>query len=426
MELQLRTPAKKFAVAALLVFAAAGYCALAAIQALANHAAGVPDEKHLTLATRLDPGNAEYQYRLGRYQLIAKQSPQSALPAFEDAARLDSGRANYWLDLAITHQLLGNFDQERDALKRARVADPHTSDVAWQAANLYLAQGSLEDALREYRVVMENDPSLSQQAIQICWKIQPDIDSLLANVVPAGVDESFLEILLSRKETEAAGKVWERMVSLQQPVERNKLFAYIRYLIANRQSSQAALVWQQAATLAGLASYQPSSENLLINGDFSQEILNGGFDWLHEKVAGVTLALDPNESHSSARSLRMIFDGPGIADAGMRQVVAVEPDTTYQFSGFYKAAEMDGAGGLKFAIQDLYHETPLFMSEDLRDADFWKETGGTFTTGADTRLVMVRIARIPAGSPVRGKLWIDGLKLVRSEVHTASAAKDVQ
>jgi hypothetical protein len=121
----------------------------------------------------------------------------------------------------------------------------------------------------------------------------------------------------------------------------------------------------------------------------------------------------------------MIFDGPGINDAGIREVVAVEPNTSYQFSAFYKAAEMDGAGGLKFAIQDLYRETPLFMSEDLHDADFWKETGGNFTTDVDTRLIMVRIARMPAGSPIRGKLWIDGLKLVRSEVRAAAAGRDL-
>src|SRR5581483_2582049 len=104
--------------------------------------------------------------------------------------------------------------------------------------------------------------------------------------------------------------------------------------------------------------------------------------------------------------------GQGIVDAGIRQVVPVDPDTQYVFSGYYKAAEMDGAGGPKFALQDLYTEAPLFMSDDLKDADFWTQVHGTFTTGPDTRLIVLRIARGPAGSPIRGKLWIDDLKLV--------------
>jgi len=207
-------------------------------------------------------------------------------------------------------------------------------------------------------------------------------------------------------------------------LERSDLFAYMRYLIAHQEVAQASTVWQQAATLSGLAAYQPSSENLLINGDFSMEVLNGGFEWLHQTILGVSLALDPNDAHSSSRSLRITFDGPGIADAGIRQLVPVEPNTSYEFSGFYKAQEMDGAGGPKFAIQDLYHETPFFMSEDLRDADFWRKTSGSFTTGPDTRLVVLRIARVPAGSPIRGKLWIDGLQLARSDNPRPSPGKE--
>jgi hypothetical protein len=166
--------------------------------------------------------------------------------------------------------------------------------------------------------------------------------------------------------------------------------------------------------MASLQAYEPSSANLLVNGDFSLEMLNGGFDWVHQKIDGVSLALDPSEAHSSSRSLRISFDGPGIRDAGISQVVAVEPNTSYEFSASYKAEDMEGAGAMQFAIQDAYKETSFFMSEDLRDADFWKKTGGAFTTGPDTELVMVRIVRVPPGSPIRGKLWIDGMQLVPS------------
>jgi len=150
------------------------------------------------------------------------------------------------------------------------------------------------------------------------------------------------------------------------------------------------------------------------------EILNGGFDWMHQKVNGVSLNLDPSETHSGTHSLRITVDGPGIEDAGVRQMVPVEPNARYEFSAFYKAQEMDGAGGPEFAIQDLYRETPLFMSEQLRDSDVWKSEGGGFVTGPETNLIVVRIARVPAGSPIRGKLWIDDFKLVRTESVTTA------
>ena len=87
---------------------------------------------------------------------------------------------------------------------------------------------------------------------------------------------------------------------------------------------------------------------------------------------------------------------------------------------------MDGAGGMEFAFSDAYKNTTLFLSEDLRDADFWKETGGTFSTGPETTLIALRIARVPSGSPIRGKLWIDGLRLVRREKEINLAQKEAR
>ena len=424
MQLELRQPAKKLAVVAVLSLVTSAYLVLTTTAFLAAYCSTDPDRAHLQRAAWLDPGNAEYRYRVGRYELLAGQSPQAAIPWLEAATALNPHAARYWLDLAIAQQSLGDTSAERPALQRALAADPHTPDVAWQAANLYLAQGSTDDAMKEFRVVMENDAPLTPQAINLCWKMHPDVESLLSSVIPPNVYASFLDFLVAHKETAAAAKVWEKVFLAQQPMERSDLFAYVRYLIAHQEVAQAATVWQQAANLSGLAAYQPSSENLLVNGDFSLEVLNGGFDWLHQNTPGVSMALDPNDAHSSSRSLRIVFDGPGIVDAGIRQLVPVDPNTNYEFSGFYKAQEMDGAGGPKFAIQDLYKETPFFMSDDLRDSDFWRKIDGAFTTGPDTHLLMVRIARIPAGSPIRGKLWIDGLQLTRVDNPGPSAEKE--
>ena len=44
-------------------------------------------------------------------------------------------------------------------LEHGLVADPNTPDLAWEAGNFYLVQGETDKALREFRVVMESDPS---------------------------------------------------------------------------------------------------------------------------------------------------------------------------------------------------------------------------------------------------------------------------
>jgi hypothetical protein len=194
----------------------------------------------------------------------------------------------------------------------------------------------------------------------------------------------------------------------------------MRHLLAYRDTDQAVRVWQQGAELAELQAYQPSSQNLIVNGDFSLEVLDAGFDWIHHKTPGVSLALDPNETRSSPRSLRITFDGAGMEDAGIRQIIPLEPNTEYEFSSFYKAQDMGGAGGARFTIQDLYSEAQLYASDDLANADFWKKVSGGFTTAQNTRLVVLKIAREPAGSPIRGKLWIDGLRLTLASAANAT------
>jgi hypothetical protein len=414
MQLALRSSAKKWSVLVTLFSVTAAYVALSAAQFLASSFANIPDPVWLKRAVRLDPGDADHRYRLGRYELLARQSPQSALPWLRSAVELNPHAGHSWIDLALAQQSIGDLDSEKHSLENALAIDPHTPELAWDAANLYLAQGATDDAMKQFHVVLQNDAELTWPAIRTCWRIRPDIDYLLGSVIPPAVYPAMLEFLIAKNETAAAEKVWAQMFSSQQPVERQDLFGYVKYLVLHREVAQAARVWQEAAGMASLQAYEPSSANLLVNGDFSLEMLNGGFDWVHQKIDGVSLALDPSEAHSSSRSLRISFDGPGIRDAGISQVVAVEPNTSYEFSASYKAEDMEGAGAMQFAIQDAYKETSFFMSEDLRDADFWKKTGGAFTTGPDTELVMVRIVRVPPGSPIRGKLWIDGMQLVPS------------
>lgn len=429
MTLQLETPAKRGAAFVICFAAAFGYFAASSSQVLAAYFSESRNPKWMRRAARLDPGDADIRYKLGRFELLAGHSSEKALPWLESATELNPHVARYWTDLALAQESEGDVRSESVSLRRALQADSHSPEIAWHAANLYLSQGAIDDAMKQFHVVLENSPELTLPALRTCWKIRPDIDYLLADVVPPAVYAPLLQFLISQNEIAASEKVWQQIFSIQQPVHRDDLLEYTKYLILHREVDQAARVWREAAGIASLQSYEPSSENLLVNGDFDLDLLNGGFDWVHQKTEGVSLALDPSQPHASSRSLRVTFEGPGIYDAGISQVVAVEPNTSYEFSAFYKAADMDGAGGMELAIQDAYKGTSFLMSEDLRDADFWKKTGGSFTTAPDTELLIVRIVRAPAGSPIRGTLWIDGLQLVPSgssvnQIAASSAARE--
>ncbi|MBZ5722048.1 MAG: hypothetical protein LAO03_16875 [Acidobacteriia bacterium] len=415
MQIPLDSPGRKALLLAACLLLTAGYLGFSLAEFVASYYSSRSDLASLHRSIWLQPGNAEYRYRLGRYFSLVEQAPQAAVDSFRSAVALNPHDARYWFDLASEYQLLGNTDAQKDALEHAIAANPRTPDAAWEAANFYLVQGETDKALHEFRVVLENNLGMAPAALKLCWRINPDVDAILQSVVPPDpqVYFAFLDILMAKKETAGAAKVWAQLAQLRQPFAARHIFDYFRYLIAMREVDQARTVWQEAATLCGLSAYLPSSQNLMVNGDFSLDVLNGGFDWSYLTLSGVSLAFDPSQPHLGHRSLSMVFDSRGLDDAGIRQLVPVEPNTAYEFSAYFKAENIQGAGGPRFTVQDVYHENIYFQSDDLKDADFWKPVGGAFITGPDAKLLVVRVQRVPGGSPIKGKLWIGSVRLAR-------------
>lgn len=417
MQIPLNSPGKKMLLLAACLLTSTVFFALCLAEFVASYYSTRTDLASLQRAVWLQPGNADYRDRLGRYFVGVEKSPQVAVDFLHRAVETNPHNGRYWFDLASAYQLLDNTDAQRDALEHALAADPKTPDTAWEAANFYLVQGENDKALREFRVVLENNPGMASTTLPLCWRINPDVDAILQSVVPPDphVYFAFLDLLMAKKETASAAKVWAQLAQLHQPFAVRHIFDYFRYLIVLGEVEQARNVWQEAATLCGLTAYLPTSQNLMVNGDFSLDVLNGGFDWMYTTLPSVSLTLDPSQPHLGHRSLSMSFDGRGFDDAGIRQLVPVESNASYEFSAYFKADDIQGAGGPRFTVQDAYHQNVFYQSDDLKDADFWKPVSGTFTTGPDTKLLVVHVKREPAGSPIKGKLWVDSIRLTRKQ-----------
>ena len=389
------------------------YVLLAAKEFAASFFAARSELSSLKLAVRLSPGNADYRHRLGRYLAFVAGDPQSAIDEFQGAVNLNPYDAHYWFDLAAAYQVTGDVAGQRAALDRALQAEPTAPDVAWEAANFFLIDGEIDRALREFHVVIENDISLVDAALRAAWRVRPDADIMLREVVPARTDSlySFLNLLISKQETEGAIKTWEQLTQLHKKFENRYLYDYVRYLIGVRRPDAAMSAWEESADTLGLLAYLPTEDNLVVNGDFSLDILNGGFDWTYVNRTGVRPVLDPSDFREGHRSLSLTFEGPGINDAGIQQLIPVHSATTYDFSAYYKSADFQGAGGPQIVLRDAYTGMPLFASDPLNDSDFWKEVHSKVTTPNSTTLLVLAIERFPAGSPIRGKLWLDDFEL---------------
>lgn len=414
MHIGLPTTARKISFICISLVVVTLYIFLATREFVAAYLAGVPDLASLQKAVRLQPRNADYHHRLGRYLEEVIHNPSAAADEYQASAEINPHKARYWFDLAKMDQLQGDVQGQRTAIEQAIHANPTTPYVAWEAANFYLVHGEIGGALQEFRLAMQGDPSLVPSALELCWRAKPDASALLREAIPrqSSAYVAFLIMLMGKKQTDSASQVWSSLVQLHQPFDAGFVFDYVRYLLAQHGVEEARSAWQQAAPLTGLSAYLSSPTNLMVNGDFSLDVLNGGFDWNYEQQPAVTLTLDPTEFHAGRRSVLISFDGPGVSDAGIYQAIPVQPSATYEFTAYYKTDNIEGAGGPRYVLLDYYSHKKYFESEELKNAEFWKSTSGSFTTAPDTKLLTMRIERDPADSPIRGKLWANDFRLV--------------
>jgi hypothetical protein len=415
MRIELRSPLRKFSFAAACCILVGLYLHLALRAYLASYLAATPDVSNLSKATRLEPSNAEYRELLGRSLALSGANLNDAIANYRTAVHLNPYVARYWLDLAGAYQVAGHANEQEQSVEQAVEADPTTPHVAWEAANFFLVQGDQERALRNFRVVLANDPEAVDSALQLCWRATGDANEILDRALPRRPDLylSFLRLLISKQEVAATENVWNHLIALNQEFSTKLAFPYFRFLIAKQEVAAAQTGWQQLAGVDhSLQPYLPSRENLVVNGGFEETLLNGGFDWWYESNPHAALAIDTSEFHSGTRSLSVTFDGQSVSEAGIVQFIVVKPHTDYAFSAESRTEDIESASGPRFAVADAYTNASYVLTDDLLGTNPWRVQHARFQTGPNTNLILLKIVRQPAGPLIRGKLWIDDLRLV--------------
>ena len=99
MQMPLRRPAERFLFLGSILLAATVYIGFVTIQYWAAHLAGSPNLANRQLAIRLQSGNADYRYRMGRYFFQIGDWPEAA-ENYRVAVTLNPHHSEYWLGLA--------------------------------------------------------------------------------------------------------------------------------------------------------------------------------------------------------------------------------------------------------------------------------------------------------------------------------------
>lgn len=405
------SPLRKSILLAVCLLLACAYTYRVLRSYLASHYADKRDVASLERAMRLEPGNALYADRLGRFLSFARQDIEASLNPYLNAVRLNPYEAQYWLDLASTYQFTGNTQEQGRALEAAVRADPHTPAIAWQAGNFFLLQGETVQALREFRVVIENDAQQADTAVSLCWRTTRDVSALMRDALPpeANAYLRLLRLLVNDNRPDDAKDVWSHVAELRQPIDMRTALRYADYSLAQGDIDQAIKVWKDLLQRDQLERYS-IADDLIVNGGFEEPVLNGGFDWRYARYAGVTVSIDTTTVHSGMRSLKLDINS-NLQVPGVLQLVSVQPETEYEFSGYMKGEGLDGANGPRFAVGDPENKTTYVMSDDMLGSIAWRHFAGKFKTNSNTRIVTVGVVQDPPNTHLSGQVWVDDISL---------------
>lgn len=375
----------------------------------------------LQTAVRWDPHNAQYYDALAtmRHFYADNESPIEQVKLYERATSLSPQNAQFWADLGTAYDWAGNRDDARRAFERARALFPNSPEIQWRLANFFIRDGKSSESLQALRTVLRGGGVPSQDVFALAESVTPNKEAILEEMVPreAPILLDYLNYQAKTGDMPAAKKVWDHLLASKLTFELPAAFFYLDTLIQRRETQQLAEVWGTLGErfpekVGSLAAYP----NLVANGSFESDILNGGLDWRVAPVEGATVSLDSREPYEGARAVRIDFDGTRNLDYGnLLQYLLVRPNTQYRFSGYLRTDGITTGSGPRFQVFDAYDPQRVFeATENVVGTSSWREQQLEFKTTGDTRLMVIRVARPASGkfdNKIAGTAWIDAVRL---------------
>jgi tetratricopeptide (TPR) repeat protein len=413
-------PARRWTAAAIAMAAGVWFCYAGGKHALASHYAASPNFENWERATRIEPGNAEIWYRLGRFRQLDFDNADLplAISYYRRAIQLNPRSPYYKLDLASALETAGSNDEADSNFRAAQAAYPISAEVSWKYGNFLLRRNRLPEAYAEIHRAILVDPKLIPLAVSRVWHSDPEIHVLLDQVLPdtAEAYSEALAFLANEQNPTAAVQVWNRLMARDPHTDWKRAFVLTDLLVAQEKFEEAGIVWRQAVgSDAGPASGY-TGHSLIHDGGFEKDIAGGGFGWRQSEVAGADFDFDTDEKHSGSRSARLIFDGTkNLSYDGLFQYVLVSPGTRYRFQGFLRTDQISTESGMRFEILDPKDQKDLdVLTQNETGTVPWTVEQIDFTTGPQTHVILIRIARRLSGrldNKLRGTVWVDDVSL---------------
>lgn len=378
-------------------------------------------QANLYKAIAWDPGNAKYYSALGRtlQQSLQEVDSEEIIQLFQKATQLNPQNARYWVELAGAYEWTGRDEDALLAFEQARGLFPNSPRINWWLGNYYLRDGKLVKALEAFHKVLLGDPTLRDQVFNLAWRATENNHLIIEKMIPPTTEIIFpyLDYLSATGHIDEAQQLWTHLQALDLPYEPQAVFPFLDALIRHERVDELVSAWSIIMEKSTTAFQRIVTDNNLVrNGYFETKILNGGLDWRVKPMGGIVVRVDNLTFFDGTHSLSITFKGEQNTHYyHISQLVPVKPNTLYHFQAYVRSQEISTDSGPRFEISDAYDNKELFLRADnILGTSSWKAQQHEFRTGPKTRLLVIRLTRLPSlklDNKISGTLWIDRVRL---------------
>jgi hypothetical protein len=194
----------------------------------------------------------------------------------------------------------------------------------------------------------------------------------------------------------------------------------VNELLAVKGYAEAYEVWASVES-GGQTPSQAGGAGHFTNGSFESQLSfsEQGFGWQFRRDPNtLKVSLDTTAPRAGKFSLRLDWNGNSQPNAPVTsQLLLVEPNARYRLSFAARTQEVV-SGGLPFVVvidKNSADNHVLAQSKTLgKGSSDWQDYSLEFTTGSETRAVLVGLQREGCGAdpcPIFGRLWLDAFSI---------------
>jgi hypothetical protein len=192
-------------------------------------------------------------------------------------------------------------------------------------------------------------------------------------------------------------------------------------MIRENRAEDAQRMWSEALNVCAVP-HDPAQDQLVFNGGFETDVLNGGLDWRLNPGLGMVVEYDATVHHGGRRSLRMDFNGGLNLDLSEpAQFVPVEPGQLYTFRAYLRTDSITTESPMHFEIFDPSRRDIMAKTDGLNGTHLWTSVDTEIRTGPQTKFLEVMLRRTQSRqfeNKLGGTIWLDDISL------TPGAASD--